>query len=97
MTDPFGGQTIFTYDSTGIYLLSVQNSNGTVESYTYNTASGPAFQALAAVTHANGVSRSFSYDSFGRLAGTHNNASADASRSLTGQEARSIRPTQAAT
>jgi YD repeat-containing protein len=66
--DPFGRQTHFTYDPTNTFLLSVQNYDGTGQTYTYDTNSGPAANALLSAAFTTGVTQSFSYDALGRLA-----------------------------
>ena len=42
VTDPFGRKTIFTYDATNQYLISVQEADGSTYAYTYDTGSDPA-------------------------------------------------------
>ena len=56
MTDPFGRQTTFTYDASNQHLLSVQEPDGTVYSYTYDTGTGAATQnALLSITEPDGT------------------------------------------
>ena len=69
VTDPYGRETRFTYDPTDTYLLLVQNADGTTQTYTYNTSSGPAVSALTSVADATDATQSFTYDSLGRLSG----------------------------
>ncbi len=77
VTDPYGRKTLFTYDPTGTYLLSVQNADGTMQTYTYDTATGPADNALASATTATGLTQSFAYNAQGWLSGISENNGAD--------------------
>ncbi len=68
MTDPYGRETKFAYDSTNTYLLSVTNYDGTSQSYTYAGSSVGVFaNALESVVYTDGVKTNFDYDSLGRL------------------------------
>jgi YD repeat-containing protein len=75
--DSSGRKTQFTYDSTDTFLLSVQNYDGTTQTYTYDTSSGPAANALLSVAYTTGVTQSFHYDAQGRLTDIAENNNAD--------------------
>ena len=59
MTDPFGRQTLFSYDASNQYLMSVQEADGSTYAYAYDTGTDPATKnALVSVTNPTGLSSS---------------------------------------
>jgi len=67
VTESTGRSTIYTYDPTDNYLLTVTTDDGKVTNYTYQTT-GPA-AALHALTsiERGGTAQFFQYDSMGRV------------------------------
>ena len=77
VTDEIGRQTVFTYDAANEHLLSVQDYDGQITTYTYNNQSVTTRHALASITYPGGTHRYFTYDSEGRLAGTYPDSGAE--------------------
>ncbi|HNQ24642.1 MAG TPA: RHS repeat-associated core domain-containing protein [Phycisphaerae bacterium] len=68
ITDDYGRQTHFSYESE--HLASVQAPDGRITTYEYSTSSDAAQHALVEIGLADGVHRTFDYDTRGRLAAT---------------------------
>ncbi len=64
MTDQTGQTSSYTYDSTGQFLLSVEDSTGTTN-YTYGNPYDPT--ALTSITNSDGTKTTYDYDEYGRL------------------------------
>jgi RHS repeat-associated protein len=65
--DAVGRISTYSYDTSGEHLLSVTVPRGTT-SFTYVTGQGAASEhAVGSITYPDGTSRSFEYDSMGRL------------------------------
>src|SRR5207244_10880467 len=71
ITDSEGESTLYTYDPAGEHLLAVQFDGGSTVHYTYAAGAGAAREhALTSIQGPSGVTRTFTYDSAGRLAST---------------------------
>lgn len=72
ITDSEGETTQYTYDAANDHLLSVRYNDGRTVRYTYSTGAGPAREhALTSVQESSGVTRTFDYDTAGRLMATY--------------------------
>jgi YD repeat-containing protein len=72
VTDSDSRQSLYTYDASNQHLLSVQDYDGRVTSYSYLTGQGAAKDhALSEVAFPDGSHRYYTYDSHGRLANTY--------------------------
>jgi RHS repeat-associated protein len=79
VTDCVGRQTTYTYDAANEHLLSVQDYDGQVTTYSYITGQGPALEhALTETAYPGGTHRYFSYDGQGHLSRTSRDSSAEA-------------------
>ncbi|MFZ4572825.1 MAG: RHS repeat-associated core domain-containing protein [Phycisphaerales bacterium] len=77
VSDNAGRTTTYAYDPSNQYLLSVTKWNGEVSTYTYNTEVGSAKQHALTSIGAYGTTRTFEYDSSGRLAATSTTGDAE--------------------
>jgi YD repeat-containing protein len=64
VTDQRGQINTYTYDSTGQYLLSIKDPNGTT-SFSYDNPYDPTI--VTSVTYGDGRQVNYDYDAFGRL------------------------------
>jgi len=72
ITDSEGETTQYAYDAANEHLLSVRHNDGRTVRYTYGTAAGAAREhALTSIQEPSGVTRTFEYDSAGRLTSTY--------------------------
>jgi len=79
VTDFVGRQATFTYDAADEHLLSVEDYDGRVTSYSYITGQGATLEhALTEVTYPGDTHRYFTYDAQGRLSGTSRDGDAEA-------------------
>ena len=70
VTDPFGRETVFAYDSSDQHLMSVQQADGSTYAYSYDPGPNPATRnGAAGLDRANptGLTQFFTYDFEGRL------------------------------
>ena len=75
--DSAGRTAIYTYDAANQHLLSVVRTDG-VCSYQYDTTSADSRRhALTRIATPDGVVRSFSYDSMGRIGAIHSSTTPD--------------------
>jgi YD repeat-containing protein len=69
---------LYTYDVSNQHLLSVQDYDGRVTSYSYITGQGAAKEhALSEIAFPDGSHRYYTYDSHGRLASTYRDGGAE--------------------
>jgi YD repeat-containing protein len=69
VTDPVSHRvTVYRYDPTNQYLMSVQDADGLITQYTYDQSTDPVkMHALLSVTYPDGSHEYYGYDNFGRL------------------------------
>lgn len=78
VTDSTGRVTTYGYDSTNEHLMKVTDFAGRVTSYTYSLGgSAVTNNALLSIGFPDGMHEFFTYDSQGRISGTHLDANAE--------------------